>query len=39
MLKYAVMDNIENPRWQGHEEVHLGVLHALRSTFEAVLLY
>lgn len=29
MLKYAVMDNVETPRWQGHEEVLHGALHAL----------
>ena len=29
MLKYAVMDNIETPRWEGHEEVPHGALHAL----------
>ena len=39
MLKYAVMDNIETPRWQGHDEVLLGVLLALRLTFEAVMPY
>lgn len=29
MPKYAVMDNIDTPRWQGHEEVLHGALHAL----------
>ena len=29
MPKYAVMDNIETSKWQGHEEVLFGALQAL----------